>query len=136
MLNGPLKAGTSGPEASPGPAAATAWRRLRPLRGRALRALLSSSSRTLRDYDDTHIFSHPLHKVALRGLGGAGRGSGELGGAHAGIPPGDPSLGIRDGSRRRGGERREERREERKGRMERGTVKGNGEAMTICVKTR
>ena len=30
-LNGPLKAGASGPEASPGPAAATAWRRPRPL---------------------------------------------------------------------------------------------------------
>ena len=49
-------------------------------------------------------------------LGGAGRGSGELGGAHAGIPPGDPGLGIHGGSRRKDGERREERREERRGR--------------------
>ena len=106
------------------------------IRGRALRAHLASSSRTLRDYDNTHLFSHPLRLVALRRLGGAGRGSGELGGAHTGIPPGDPGLGIHDGSRRRGGERREEGREEgrRRGRREWEREKRNGEATTICVK--
>ena len=37
------------------------------------------------------------------GLGGASRGSGEPGGAHAGFLPGDPGLGIHGRSRRRGG---------------------------------
>ena len=95
------------------------------IRGRALRALFSSSSRRPRDYDDSHLFSHPLHPVTLRRLGGASRGPGELGEAHAGIPPGDPGLGIHGGSRRRrrrDGEKREER-----VRRERGEGEENGQ---------
>ena len=135
MTDGPLKAGASGPEASPGPATATARHRYRPsIRDKVLRALLSSSSRTLRDYDDSRHFPNPLHPVVLRRFRGAGRDSGELGGAHAGIPPGDPAWApmaeVGGGGMGREG-KREGRGEGEEGEMkEKGGEKGKRERRT------
>ena len=95
-LYGPLKAEASGPEASPelpGKSSHGVAQAQASIRGGAFPVLSFPPHHARCKTDDSHLFSHPPHPVALRRLGGASRGSGEPGGAHAGILPGESGFG-------------------------------------------
>ena len=84
-----------------------------------------------------HHLPFQIQGGRLGDLGGASRGSGKPGGAHAGFLPGNPGLGIHGRSRRRSdGEGRRERERRRTGRAEKGLGIRRAKDRKACKATR